>query len=149
MLAHLKMSFTLFEKYKWKNNDLRSRSRNENEIKKLWDRDQKWNLSRIKKKQILNPGIIFLGFFTLLEWLNFSWILVSNFTLIFSRKGVNFFFFILFEKRKWNKNDWKSRSRSESEIKMTRDREVKYKKNLSQVTGTQPVWVYHEKFNIV
>ena len=36
--------------------------------------------------------------------------------------------FTLFEKWKWNRNDWKLRSRSESEIKMTRNRdwEVKF-----------------------
>ena len=44
----------------------------------------------------------------------------------------NVFPFTLFEKWKWNKNDWKSKSRNESEIKTTRDpdREVIFKKIL-------------------
>ena len=56
-----KMSFTLFEKCKWKKNDLRSRSRNESEMKMTENRDrevkvkwksfeieiEKWNFSRI------------------------------------------------------------------------------------------------------
>ena len=48
-------------------------------------------------------------------------------------KGEIFFFFTLFEKWKWKRNDWKSRSRSENEIKMTRDREVKFKKKISRI----------------
>ena len=56
-----KMSFTLFEKCKWKKNDSRSRSRNESEMKMTENRDrevkvkwksfeieiEKWNFSRI------------------------------------------------------------------------------------------------------
>ena len=56
-----KMPFTPFEKCKWKNNDLRLRSRNESEIKMTGNRDrevkvkwksfeieiEKWNFSRI------------------------------------------------------------------------------------------------------
>ena len=48
-------------------------------------------------------------------------------------KGEIFFFFTLFEKWKWKRNDWKSRSRSENEIKMTRDREVKFQKKISRI----------------
>ena len=97
------------------------------------------------------PDIICFGFFTLdTRMVKFFMKLGVKFHSFFlEKKGEIFVPFTLFEKWKWNENDWKSRSRSESEIKMTRDREVKYKKNLSQVTGTQPVWVYHEKFNIV
>ena len=94
--------------------DLRSRSRNESEMKMTGNRNrevkvkwksfkieiEKWNFSRIKNEQILIPDVNCFGFFTLLEWLNFSWILVSNITLIFSRKGVIFFFFHSFREMK-------------------------------------------------
>ena len=48
-----KVLFTLFEKFKWKQNDLISRSRNESEIKMTgnWDREvkMKWKSFKIKK----------------------------------------------------------------------------------------------------
>ena len=62
----------------------------------------------------------------------------------------NVFPFTLFEKWKWNKNDWKSKSRNESEIKTTRDRELKFQ-NKSQefsrietLTGHCPVTVIND-----
>ena len=56
----------------------------------------------------------------------FLWNLVSNFTLFSREKGWNFLPFHSFREMKV-KN---LKSRSESEIKMTRDREVKFQKNL-------------------
>ena len=138
------MPFTLFEKCKWKNNDLRSRSRNESEIKITGNRDrevkvkwksfeieiEKWNFSRIFENLKIIPDVLYFGFCTLLEWLIFFMKLGVKFHPFFSReKGEIFSIFTLFDKWKWKINDWKSRSGSESEIKTTRDREVKFQKN--------------------
>ena len=45
--------------------------------------------------------------------------------------------FTLFEKWKWNKDDWKSRLRSESEMKKLRDREVKFLENSREILRNQ------------
>ena len=59
------------------------------------------------------------------------WCQISLFFL--EKRGEIVFPFTLFKKWKWNRNDWKSISRSEREIKMTRDREVKFKKKISRI----------------
>ena len=88
-----------------------------------WDREvkvkwksfeiEKWNFStileyfqRFKKDRFgsIGKGAVWIKFFMKLG-------------VKFQKKGDIFFPFTLFEKWKWNKNDWKSRSRSKSEIK--------------------------------
>ena len=113
----VKWKWLEIEIVKWKWNEKASRSRCEisREFSGIFD---------ISK---FIPDVFCFGFCTLLECLIFLWNSVSNFTLFLVKKCEIFFPITLFEKWMWNKNDWKSRSRSE--IKMTRDREVKFQKN--------------------
>ena len=116
------------EKWKWNENDWKSRSRSESEMKKLWDREV--NFLRILENfwdfKII-ADILCFGFCTLLKSLFFFMKLCVKFHYFFLEKmGEMFFSITLFEKWKWNRNDWKSRSRSE--IIVTRDQEVKFKK---------------------
>ena len=75
-----KMPFTLFEKCKWNFFYLRSRSRNESEMKMTGNRDrevkwksfeieiEKWTLSRIFENLKIIPDIFCFGFRTHLKW---------------------------------------------------------------------------------
>ena len=99
-----KVLFTLFEKFKWKQNDLISRSRNESEIKMTgnWDREvkMKWKSFKIKKwnfSRILENFRKFKNY----SWHTLFWVLHPPRLVNFFKNLVSkSFFFIPFDPEK-------------------------------------------------